>query len=193
MIKKQFTFLLIIVIIILSFCSCNSNEQESSISTKDEVEPTIIKLTKNNYSSYLDIFINQTTQTQSLVSNTYYVEYRYGYNGSTFKTYTGLTPPTTQDVLQCIYLYSTYSVSTTFVINCQSTNNNYVFSNCNFSIVYTSSSRLYSVTIYVSQNGTGNRVFMMSEVLSTPNKTYSFQLDKMISDFNGEVSFFDSN
>lgn len=191
MIKKQFTFLLIIVIIILSFCSCNSNEQESSISTKDEVEPTIIKLTKNNYSSYLNISINQTTQTQTLISNTYYVEYRYGYNGSTFKTYTGLTPPTTQDVSQCIYLYSTYSVSTTFVINCQSTNNNYVFSNCNFSIL-ASNKPLY-VTVYVSQDGTGNRVFMMSENLSNPNKTYSFQLDKIISDFNGEVSFYNGN
>lgn len=172
----------------------NSNYLPPSISTEDEIEPTIIELTKYNYSSYLNISINQTAQSQILISNTYYVKYQLNFGRYEFRYYTGLTPPTTKDVLQCTYLYSTYSVSTTFTINCRSKNNDYTFSNSNFSIVYRSSpSQFSSVTVYVSQDGNGSNVFMMSEELSSPNKSYFLQVTNMIGDFNGEVSFFENN
>lgn len=202
--KKFFNIILnsiLLFVMCTTFFACsnsnlnkdNSDEQESSVAIEDKVEPTVIKLTKYNYNSYLNIFINQTAQTQTLISNTYYVKYRYG-NSYEYRYYTGLTPPTTNDVLQCVYLYSKYSVSTTFSINCQSKNKNYIFSNCNFSIVYRASpSQSSCVTIYVSQDGAGNNIFMMTEELSKPNKAYSLQANNMISDFNGELLFFNGN
>ena len=171
----------------------NSSYFAPSISIEDEIEPTIIELTEYNYSTYLAISINQTAQSQILISNTYYVQYRYG-NSYEFRQYTGLTPPTTKDVLRCNYLYSTYSVSTTFTISCRSKNNNYTFSNCSFAIVYRASPSQFSgVGVNVSQDGNGSNVFMMSEELSRPNKSYSLQVENMISDFNGKVSFFENN
>lgn len=171
----------------------NPNNQRPNIST-EEIKPTVIELTKNNYGSYLNISITQIAQSQTLISNTYHVKYRYG-SSYTFKYYTGLTPPTTNDVLEYSYLWSKYSVSTTFTIDCHSKNKDYVFSNSSFTILYrpSSSSEFFSVGVYISREGNGSNIFMMSEELSTPNKSYSLQVSNMIRDFNGEVSFFNNN
>lgn len=200
MIMKRLLSVILILLFTCNLCACfndnstddTSNNSAPSTSIEDEIEPTVVELTKYNYSSYLNISINQTAQSQTLISNTYYVEYRLNFDRSEWKTYTGLTPP--NNVIQCIYLYSTYSVSTTFTINCCSKNKDYVFSNSNFSIIYrASSSQISAVTVHISQDGSGCNTFMMSEKLSSPNKSYSLQAKNMISDFNGEVSFFENN
>lgn len=171
-----------------------STNQEPNISIEEEIQPTVIKLTEYNYNSYLNISINQTAQSQTLISNTYYVKYRLNFGRYEFRYYTGLTPPTTNDVLECTYLYSKYSVSTSFTISCHSKNKDYIFSNSSFSIIYRASPNQFStVTVHVSQDGNGSNVFMMSEELSTPNKSYSMKAKDMISAFNGEVSFFNNN
>ena len=194
-------FLLFTTLIFNSFACSNDNLNKDgstnpmpSLPLEEEIEPTIIKLTKYNFSSYLNIYISQTSQTQTLISNTYYVKYRLPNGRYEFRNYTGMMPPTTKDVMQCSYLYSKYSVSTTFTINCLSKNKNYIFTNCNFGIQYRpSSSQISVVVVYVSQDGNGNNVFMMSEELYSPNKNYSLNAQNMIYDFNGEVTFFDKN
>lgn len=199
---KRLLSVILILLFTFNLCTCsngnstndNSNNSTLSTSTEDEIEPTVVELTKYNYSSYLNISINQTAQSQTLISNTYYVEYRLNFGRSEWKTYTGLTPPTTSNVIQCNYLYSTYSVLTTFTISCRSKNSNYTFSNSEFLISYrASSSQISSVAVYVSQDGNGSNVFMMSEKLSSPNKSYSLQVKNMIVSFSGTVSFFENN
>lgn len=199
---KRLLSVILILLFTINLCACsngnstndNSNNSAPSTSTEDEIERTVVKLTKDNYSSYLNISISQTAQSQTLISNTYYVEYRINSLRSEWKTYRGLTPPTTNNVIQCNYLYSTYSVLTTFTISCRSKNSDYTFSNSKFSISYRPSpSQISGVTVYVSQDGNGSNVFTMSEELSSPNKSYSLQVKNMIVSFSGTVSFFENN
>lgn len=199
---KRLLSVILILLFTFNLCACsngdstndNSNNSAPSTSTEDEIEPTVVELTKYNYSSYLNISITQTAQSQTLIYNVYYVNYRINYSRSEWRTYRGLTPPTTSDVIQCNYLYSAYSVLTTFTISCRSKNSNYTFSNSEFSISYrASSSQISRVAVYVSQDGNGSNVFMMSEELSSPNKSYSLEVKNMIVSFSGTVSFFENN
>ena len=203
---SEFIVLVLLVVGLLNLFGCsndnsnkdNSNNSVPDISTEDnssdnnsteddqpkeEVKATVIKLTEQNYDAYLNISIAQTAQSQTLLYNTYWVHY---YRGDGFTYYRGLTPPTT-GVEYCTYLNSTYSVSTTFTINCYSKNKDYIFLNSNFLVRV----GITTVTVYLSQDGSGSNVLMISQNLNTPNKDYSLQTKDVVSSFTGEVSFYE--
>lgn len=206
---SKFIVLVLLVVGLLNLFGCsndnsnkdNSNNSVPDISTEDkssdnnsteddqpkeEVKATVIKLTKQNYDSYLNISITQTAQSQTLLYHTYFVCYRDSSGRQRYDYYDGLTPPTS-GVVKCTYSSSTYSVSTTFTINCYSKNKDYIFLNSNFSAQAGSSTAM----VYISQDGSGSNVLMMSEKLKTPNKDYSLQTKDVVRSFTGEVSFYE--
>lgn len=160
----------------------SDNNSTKDDQPKEEVQATVIKLTEQNYDTYLNISIAQTAQSQTLLYHTYWVHY---YRESGYSYYRGLTPPTT-GVDFCSYLNSTYSVSTTFTINCYSKNKDYIFLNSNFLVQV----GISTVTVYLSQDGSGSNVLMISNKLDTPNKDYSLQTKDVVRSFTGEVSFY---
>lgn len=184
-------FLFIFVFIANCFFSCSQQEVEEEITIDNNVTNEIktVELTKYNCDSYFYINIRQIAQIPTLIYNTYYVEYRYG-TGSYWETYTGPTAPTGRDVIKSIYLYGTYSITTTFSVSAYTKSQSYTFSNAHFSLQYReSSSKISVVTVYLDKGGSGSNVFMITEKINSSSKTYSFVANKMLSDCEGKVSF----
>ncbi len=203
--KKILSIFLIVTIFLTLYACSNDNSNKDNhtsqipdisieeeitppdISIEEEITPTVIALTKHNYNSYLNISITQTAQSPTLTSNTYLVTYNNGYQCE----YTGLTPP---KGTQCVLLHGNYSLLTTFTVKCLSKDKKYIFSNSMFTISYRSApNQVSDFTVYISEDGNGSEVFMISEKYMLPNKIYSFHINDMIKDFNGKVSFFNNN
>lgn len=188
--KKLFVWLFFVVLILSTSCYKDSSQLETTNSTpifpSSNEKLVEEKVNQDNYYEYINIHITQLSQSSSIISTCYIVNYRNGMQEWEER----LSPPSGLNIVSYSVAYHTYQLSTLFSVSIQASASNYMFNDVKFGLRF-SANGLDLTDVWVRLNSDGSFYGTFSAVGRgiTPYQQYHLNMSAVM--VSGTVSYYE--